>query len=49
MAWAYLLRAAPRLLELTEAAADSIWLALSRLTVVAASTLPERRHLLAYQ
>ena len=43
----YLLRAAPRLLALTEAAADSIWLALSKLTVVATSTVPARRRLLA--
>ena len=43
----YLLRAAPRLLALTDPAADSIWLALSRLTVVAASTVPARRRLLA--
>ena len=43
----YPLRAAPRLLALTDPAAASTWLALSRLTVVAASTVPARRRLLA--
>jgi len=42
----YLFRAVPRLLELTEAAADSIWVALSRLTAVATSMVPARRCLL---
>ena len=42
----YLARAAPRLSELTEAAADSIWVALSRLTAVATSMVPARRCLL---
>ena len=39
----YLFRAAPRLSVLTETAADSIWVALSRLTAVATSMVPERR------